>query len=166
MKVKTKGEEQEEIVVHEFIGEKSYKAKGKRVTIYPVKKINFLDPLQIEEPETMAEEPETESEMETESNPSPVQDTGSALSETPLILEWSPTDEVQPEPQLQTDDAVVIPELPILVPEGIVVLEKPVKERKRKEKATEVTKEISPEPAKDEQKPADAGDAIQMELPL
>ncbi|MEI6899865.1 MAG: DNA gyrase subunit A, partial [Bacteroidota bacterium] len=51
MKVKTKGTEMEEIPVDEFIGEKSYKAKGKRLTIHAVKKISLLEPLQFEEPE-------------------------------------------------------------------------------------------------------------------
>ena len=49
MKLKTKGIEQEEINVHEFIGVKSIKAKGKRLTIHPVKKITVLEPLKIEE---------------------------------------------------------------------------------------------------------------------
>lgn len=68
MKLKTKGIEQEEIKVHEFIGVRSVKAKGKRLTIHPVKKINLLEPLLIEEPviaepaiEKQAEEKETES---------------------------------------------------------------------------------------------------------
>jgi topoisomerase-4 subunit A len=54
MKIKTKGNETEEIIIHEFIGVKSIKAKGKRMTIHPVKKISMLEPLQIEEPLTEA----------------------------------------------------------------------------------------------------------------
>ena len=50
MKVKTKGAEKEEITVHEFIGVKGFKAKGKRISLHAVKKIEFLEPLQIEEP--------------------------------------------------------------------------------------------------------------------
>ena len=38
MKLKSKGVELEEINVHEFIGVKSLKAKGRRLTIHPVKK--------------------------------------------------------------------------------------------------------------------------------
>jgi topoisomerase IV subunit A len=49
MKLKTKGAEQEEIKAHEFIGVKSYKAKGKRVTVHPVKKITLLEPVDIEQ---------------------------------------------------------------------------------------------------------------------
>ena len=49
MKQKSKGAEQEEIILHEFIGVKSYKAKGKRLTTHPVKKVGFLEPLTIPE---------------------------------------------------------------------------------------------------------------------
>jgi topoisomerase IV subunit A len=49
MKVKTKGAEQELIKAHEFINVKSFKAKGKRLTVHPVKKINLLEPINIEE---------------------------------------------------------------------------------------------------------------------
>ncbi|HSN49815.1 MAG TPA: hypothetical protein VLR52_01205, partial [Bacteroidales bacterium] len=55
MKQKSKGTESEEIIVHEFIGVKGYKAKGKRLTLYPVKKLEWLEPLQIEEPDLPVE---------------------------------------------------------------------------------------------------------------
>ena len=55
MKIKAKGNETEEINVNDFIGVKSFKAKGKRITIHPVKKIILLEPFQIEEP--VIEEP-------------------------------------------------------------------------------------------------------------
>ncbi|MCK9204841.1 MAG: DNA gyrase/topoisomerase IV subunit A [Bacteroidales bacterium] len=57
MKLKTKGTESEEIDVAEFIGVKGYKAKGKRITPYPVKKISWLETVAIEE--VKAEEQET-----------------------------------------------------------------------------------------------------------
>lgn len=44
MKLKSKGAEQELIEVKDFIGIKSYKAKGKRLTSSPVKKLNWLEP--------------------------------------------------------------------------------------------------------------------------
>jgi topoisomerase-4 subunit A len=50
MKLKTKGVEQEEIVAHEFIGIKGYKAKGKRLTVHAVKKLNWIESLIMEEP--------------------------------------------------------------------------------------------------------------------
>lgn len=58
MKLKTKGEESEIVSVHEFIGVKGVKAKGKKVTIYPIKKIEWLEPLQIDEPPAGSEENE------------------------------------------------------------------------------------------------------------
>ena len=62
MKVKTKGNESEEINVHKFIGIKSYKAKGKRITVHPVKKINLLEPFHMEEAlkDDATDEPGTE----------------------------------------------------------------------------------------------------------
>jgi topoisomerase-4 subunit A len=71
MKLKTKGVEQEEINVHEFIGVKSFKAKGKRLTVYPVKKINLLEPMTIEQKTVLPTEikeiiAEPESKTETE----------------------------------------------------------------------------------------------------
>ena len=46
MKLKTKGAEKEEITVHEFIGVKGFKAKGKRISPHAVKKIELLKPLE------------------------------------------------------------------------------------------------------------------------
>jgi topoisomerase-4 subunit A len=45
MKQKTKGLEQEEILIHEFIGVKGYKAKGKRLSTSAVKKLAWLEPV-------------------------------------------------------------------------------------------------------------------------
>jgi topoisomerase-4 subunit A len=56
VKLKTRGVEQEEIPLHEFIGVKSYKAKGKRLTTHPVKKISLLEPALIEPLPQVAEE--------------------------------------------------------------------------------------------------------------
>jgi topoisomerase-4 subunit A len=50
----------EVIDVEEFIGVKSYKARGKRLTTFDVKKIQEVEPLQKEEPEENTEEPENE----------------------------------------------------------------------------------------------------------
>ncbi|MCX6282148.1 MAG: DNA gyrase/topoisomerase IV subunit A [Bacteroidetes bacterium] len=55
MKIKTKGSESEIISVHEFIGVKGVKAKGRKITVYPVKKVEWLEPLQIAEPEISVE---------------------------------------------------------------------------------------------------------------
>jgi topoisomerase-4 subunit A len=48
MKLKFKGEDQEEIAVHEFIGVKGYKAKGKRLSVHTLKKLTWLEPMVIE----------------------------------------------------------------------------------------------------------------------
>jgi topoisomerase-4 subunit A len=48
MKVKTKGIEKEEITVHEYIGVKGIKAKGKRISSHAVKKVEFLEPIPAE----------------------------------------------------------------------------------------------------------------------
>ena len=45
MKVKTKGAEHEEITVHEFIGVKGFRAKGKRISSHAVKRIESMEPL-------------------------------------------------------------------------------------------------------------------------
>ena len=55
MKLKTKGLETEIIPVHEFIGVKGVRAKGKKITVYPVKKLDWLEPLKITTPEPEAE---------------------------------------------------------------------------------------------------------------
>jgi hypothetical protein len=47
MKLKTKGSEKEEIIVHEFIGVKGFKARGKRVSVHAVKKVEFLEPMEV-----------------------------------------------------------------------------------------------------------------------
>lgn len=59
MKVKTKGSEREEIRVSEFIGVKGFKAKGKRLSAHPLKKVAWLDPDEV--PVVLAE-PETDSD--------------------------------------------------------------------------------------------------------
>jgi topoisomerase-4 subunit A len=59
---KNEGREPEIVDVDEFIGVKSYKAKGKRLSIYEISQINELEPTVIDEEveEVPAEEPSTE----------------------------------------------------------------------------------------------------------
>jgi topoisomerase-4 subunit A len=63
---KNASREPEAIDVDEFIGVKSFKAKGKRVSNYQVKSVSFIEPLQkepIEEPEVVEEDaPDVDSE--------------------------------------------------------------------------------------------------------
>jgi len=56
--------EDEVIQASEFIDVKSFKAKGKRITTYAVKKIVMLDPLPFEPPQPAVEEPEYIEESE------------------------------------------------------------------------------------------------------
>ncbi|MFA5328369.1 MAG: DNA gyrase/topoisomerase IV subunit A [Prolixibacteraceae bacterium] len=61
---KNEGRETEVIDVDEFIGVKSYKAKGKRLSTYEITKINELEPVVVdEEPEAAPEEKKKEIEI-------------------------------------------------------------------------------------------------------
>ncbi len=81
MKQKAKGSDHEEIEVTEFIGIKGYKAKGKRLTSYPVKKIAWI---QTEEEAVENREPGIIATPEPEI-PVKAEDTGDAVQmELPL----------------------------------------------------------------------------------
>jgi len=62
MKLKSKGLDQEFIEVKDFIGVKSYKAKGKRLTSYPVKKVNWVESTMVETGELQKEPTEESTE--------------------------------------------------------------------------------------------------------
>jgi len=70
-KQKIRGTEQEEIVASEFIGVKGLKAKGKRLTIHPVRKISLIENLIEEEPAPFHEIIEEKSIQEKEKNQEP-----------------------------------------------------------------------------------------------
>lgn len=53
---------QEEIDAESFVGQKSFKAKGKRLTNWPVERIEELEPLRHPDPEEQTEEPEDSAE--------------------------------------------------------------------------------------------------------
>lgn len=57
---------QEEIDAESFVGQKSFKAKGKRLTNWAVERIEELEPLRHPDPEEQAEEPEDSAEEERE----------------------------------------------------------------------------------------------------
>ena len=57
---------QEEIDAESFVGQKSFKAKGKRLTNWTVERIEELEPLRHPDPEEQAEEPEDSAEEELE----------------------------------------------------------------------------------------------------
>ncbi|MEI6434544.1 MAG: DNA gyrase/topoisomerase IV subunit A [Bacteroidota bacterium] len=140
MKLKTKGDEQEDITVHEFIGVKGYKAKGKRLSLYAVKNIAWLEPIP---PEVIIEPDSTEvTEDETLSDPSLLEDT---VTEAPNNDQHTPT--------------VVIP-----LSEENSSVEIPVTVNKSRRGRPRIKKQDS-----FSQSPGDSaeqGDAIQMELPL
>ncbi len=71
MKQKIRGTEQEEIVASEFIGVKGLKAKGKRLTIHPVRKISLIENLIEEEPAPFHEIIEEKSIQEKEKHQEP-----------------------------------------------------------------------------------------------
>ena len=54
MKLKSKGAEKERVAVKDFIGIKSFKAKGKRLTSHPVKKVSWIEPEEGETVEPLA----------------------------------------------------------------------------------------------------------------
>ncbi len=143
MKQKTKGAENEEILVSEFIGVKGYKAKGKRLTTHPLKKVQFLEPL-MPEPIVIEGEPDEELDIVTNVEEEP---------ETTDVTKSSPSEDQEtgsvPEPRLIKD--FVRESLPESGPP-----EPPAKKTRSK-------KNDKPEPPKE---PEDGGDAIQMELPL
>lgn len=60
-----------ELDVDSFVGVKSYKAKGKRITTCTLDKIEELPPLRLPEPAAQPEEAESNTEAETESNELP-----------------------------------------------------------------------------------------------
>ena len=71
MKQKIRGAEQEEIVATEFIVVKGLKAKGKRLTIHPVRKISLIENLIEEEPAPLHEIIEEKSMPEKEKHQEP-----------------------------------------------------------------------------------------------
>lgn len=69
--VKNKVKPKEEILLADFIGVKSFKAKGKRLSEHALEKITPLEPLPYDEPEELVEEvvDEPEIEIEVKKNP-------------------------------------------------------------------------------------------------
>ena len=65
-----------EIDAEQFIGAKSFKAKGKRITTLEIASVQELEPLRFPEPEeeTEPEEPELPEDAEDEENPNDVRD--------------------------------------------------------------------------------------------
>lgn len=105
MKLKAKGPEEELIDVAEFIGVKGSKAKGKRLTSAPVKKLEWINAVEEPEPEPepeVMEEPEAPElislEPEEEMEPDTMQETGTAEETEPDAAETEPTRDVTSAP--------------------------------------------------------------------
>ncbi len=64
--IKKDGNEIEIVLLADFIGVKSYKAKGKRLSSKDIKKVKMIDPLPYEVPEEVEEKPEEENVVEVE----------------------------------------------------------------------------------------------------
>jgi topoisomerase-4 subunit A len=165
MKVKTKGAEKEEITVHEFIGVKGFKAKGKRISHHAVKKIEFLEPIQIEEPVPIIPIENGELRMEDGERRSEV---GGLKSEEGRMK--------NEDGRMKNEERKVKNEKGKVKDEdggrkkedGNVKIEdgkmKDEKGRMRKEKGK--GKEKNKEETSGDKKKEDSGDAMQMELPL
>jgi len=138
MKQKTKGAEMEEITVHEFIGVKGHKAKGKRLTTFPLKKLSWLESLQLDIPESdFIEQQGQISDEESSDMEEQMQENSIEISSP------EPEHESLRKPELQS---------PTETPE--------IKEKKKRGRKPAIPKEEPPE------KEDESGDAIQMELPL
>jgi hypothetical protein len=164
MKMKTKGAEKEEITVHEFIGVKGFKAKGKRISLHAVKKIEFLEPLQIEEPVTDI----------------PIEDGVLSIEDAELMSEDGSLKSEDGERKMKNEEGKVKKEKGKVKSEKIIVKseDKEVKDEKGRGKI-EDEKEVKKERVKvkiekgskennkeEKKKNEDPGDAVQMELPL
>jgi topoisomerase-4 subunit A len=150
MKVKTRGAEKEEITVHEFIGIKGFKARGKRISLHAVKKIEFLEPIQIEEP------PQEMSEVGGQKT----EDGGLRMENGERMSEIGGLKSEDGERKMKNEKGKTKNEkLKIKNEKGEVKKEKrKVKSEKRKVKSEKKTS--------NEKDTEDTGDSVQMELPL
>ncbi|MCK9424281.1 MAG: DNA gyrase/topoisomerase IV subunit A, partial [Bacteroidales bacterium] len=151
MKHKSKGSEQEEIHIIDFIGVKGYKAKGKRITIHPLRKISWLDPL-----------PDTYISLEI---PKLNYNEESGISEeTEIIKQEEQQEEASGSEPLVPVEPVDLITGPDVQPESLLKepIEKEKRKARRKAKNLESPEaESSEQPKKNGEEP---GDAIQMEL--
>ncbi len=144
MKLKTKGAEKEEITIHEFIGVKGFKAKGKRISAHAVKKVELLEPIQ---PESVRQETIV-----------PEEDAGIPEEEVKIKNEELKIKNKEDKTKKKDVEAKV-EKVDVKKEKDELKVEKvEVKKEKRKAKSEE-------DPNEDKNK-EDTGDALQMELPL
>jgi topoisomerase IV subunit A len=172
MKVKTKGAEKEEILVHEFIAVKGFKAKGKRVSVHAVKRVEFLEPVPAEEiiPDIPVNDPDAgqpvmvDKETMTKTGKKKTEDTGLQPEDVKKIPETGNPEKPE-EPVAEVDDRKEGQEK---VKEG-VNLKMKVRSPKPRPAGDDpaVKQRVKPAAGKtDDKKSEDPGDAVQMELPL
>jgi topoisomerase IV subunit A len=142
---KNKDRSNEQVDVEEFIGIKSYKAKGKRLTNYDVKKIVALDPKEVEE--------EEEDHFDDENGVDFIDDEENGEQEIVLEVEEKVDEEVdKKEPILEIEPDVE---------EEKTKKKKPKAEKEKLEKTKEKkefpAKEIKIEETKKEEKPKKKG---------
>jgi hypothetical protein len=133
-------------VIHEFIGVKGYKAKGKRLSVYAVRKLGWLEPMAVDEPLQNIEQTEEEG---------------------PLPAVKFRFDAVEDAENVDMDDLPVSlderPRLILLEDESSLQATPPGTNMEHKKRGRRKKQETSAEPTKEDEEP---GDAIQMELPL
>ncbi len=161
MKLKTRGNEKEEIDVELFIGVKGIKAKGKRISTHAVKRVELLEPiLPIEKPllKVEMEVPEEEivvKEPKKEMKNEEVKEKGHKVTESQSHRVTGSQGHKVTGSQSHKEDEE---------------LKNKNEERglkgKKKEEKKEKRKVKREEDAKEEEKKEDTGDAFQMELPL
>lgn len=185
MKLKAKGGEKEEITVHDFIGVKGFKAKGKRISLHTVRKIEFLEPFddggsRIEDGGSRIEDGESKTEDGGQSRDamlaSPVkQKTEDRKQKTDVETGFKPvsgdgerdakSEERKAKSDPSTSSGTEKQTMKSEQPEVKSVKGK-VKSGKVTEKSLEELNNEAENKKKDEKKKDDTGDAFQMELPL
>ncbi|PLX01478.1 MAG: DNA topoisomerase IV [Marinilabiliales bacterium] len=167
LEIKTKsGDEYETEVIPmaDFIGVKSYRAKGKRLSNKDVKKLKFLDPLPYEEEE---EEVKEEVEYEVES-PINQDDTGDEVeAEVKAEVEAEVKEEVEAETKVEKQEEAKA-EIEVEVKKEVIKEDEPkeVKPKKKADEEESPKKEKSDSKSKDDKKKNDKNslEGPQMEL--
>lgn len=154
MKLKARGAEKEEITVHEFIGVKGFKAKGKRISLHAVKKVEFLEPLEevkIEELGVKGEEEVIKNEKLKIKN---------KKSEVKIEEQKANSEKQKAKSEIKKTKNTLEPS------RGDIILAKSEKPKANSEKRTAKSEQRKPKSGKKKNNERDDDDAVQMELPL
>jgi topoisomerase-4 subunit A len=166
MTQKTKGNETEEINIHEFIGVKGVKAKGKRITLHVVQTIEWMEPLLKEE---SGEETEDQGELSESAEELSVENEEIESPEelpvvSPLIGGGTLSDLLDTS-DVGADGQHTLPVFTPLDEEGEKEQEQ-LPSRIIRQEPKRTGRKKKNEPGADTGNNNDGGDAIQMELPL